>query len=340
MPTTPTSSVKVELANDADWRTRLVYNVALRTAHPALGALGWLGVNVVHDKRVFAVTSYTDAPAAVLIPPRGTRRRSVSFEKFGAEWLWDRRVPDPVERQNGAILYFHGGGFIVCRLRTHRRLVAKIAKASGLPALSVDYRQLPQASYTDIIDDAVESYRYLLGMGFRPEKIILAGDSAGGGVAFRLAIATRERGLPMPGGITGIAPWADLDWSYRNTHPNGPLDPLIPPIGYEAVARMGFAENGVVDPALSAVNHEFTGMPPALIQTGSKECVLADAEQLARRYAEAGVPLTLQLWDRAIHIHQAGSDVLPDARRAIADIGAFHRRVLAGESTVRPGDVG
>ncbi|MFB7719539.1 alpha/beta hydrolase fold domain-containing protein [Nocardia sp. NPDC056100] len=324
----PVSSVTVELANEADWRTRLVYNAGRRSAHPLLGALGRLGINVVRTKQVFAVTSYTDAPAALLVPPRGTRRRSVAFEKFGAEWLWDRSIPDPAAHQHGAILYFHGGGFIVCRLRTHRRLVARIAKASALPALSVDFRQLPKASYTDIIDDAVESYRYLLGLGFPAEKIILAGDSAGGGVAFRLAIATRERGLPAPGAIPGIAPWADLDWTYRNAHPNGPFDPLIPPIGYEAVARMGFAHNGIVDPTLSAVNHDFTGMPPALIQTGSRECVLADAEQLARRYADANIPLTLHLWDRAIHIHQAGADLLPDARRAIADIAAFNRRVI------------
>ncbi|WP_433678707.1 alpha/beta hydrolase fold domain-containing protein [Nocardia sp. CA-119907] len=140
-------------------------------------------------------------------------RRSRRCEAPGAGWcgstnsgpngLWheDR---DP-RRRDSALLYFHGGGFVGGGLNTHRRMVAKIAQASAMPALSVDYRQLPQAHLTDTVEDAVESYRYLLEQDFPADRMVVSGDSAGGALAFRLALAVRERGLPMPGGISALA---------------------------------------------------------------------------------------------------------------------------------------
>jgi acetyl esterase/lipase len=165
-------------------------------------------------------------------------------------------------------------------------------------------------------------------MGFPPERIIVSGDSAGGGLAVRLALATKERGLPMPGAISVISPWADLDWTTRNAHPNSRRDSVIPPIGPEVVARWCYTVDGKLDPMWSAVNHDFTGMPPSLIQVGSAECLLSDAEQLARRYDEANAPLHLQIWDTAPHVHHAASDILADARTAIHDMAAFNRQMV------------
>ncbi|MEV6432201.1 alpha/beta hydrolase [Nocardia sp. NPDC051463] len=272
-----------------------------------------------------------DLPATVLVPPKGTERRTVHVEKFRAEWLWHDGLADPRRRQDSALLYFHGGGYISGGLNTHRRLVAKIARASRMPAFNVDYRQLPDAHFTETLDDAVESYRYLLAQGFPPERIIVSGDSAGGGLAFRLALATRERGLPMPGGISAIAPWADFDSTTRNTHPNRYRDSYIPAQVLETIARHGVAIDGELDPAWSSVNHDFTDLPPVLIQVGSTECLLPDAQILTRRCAQANVPIQLQIWDRAPHVHHIGSDLLSDARAAIRDLGQFHRQVITGQ---------
>jgi acetyl esterase/lipase len=194
----------------------------------------------------------------------------------------------------------------------------------------VDYRQLPHAHITDTLDDAVEAYRYLLEHGFGAERIIVPGDSAGSGLAFRLALATRERGLPMPAAFSAIAPWADFDSTQRDTHPNRHRASYLPARGMDIIARHGFAVDGRLDPAWSPVNHDFTGLPPVLIQVGSTECLRPDAEALARRCAQAHVPARLQIWDRAPHVHHAAADLLGDARDAIDNLAAFHHHAIAG----------
>ncbi|GAB0102089.1 alpha/beta hydrolase fold domain-containing protein [Nocardia sp. JMUB6875] len=327
------SSVSVEMPNKASLRTRVANPVLFATARTGLNLLAHGVRRVAPTKHAFRVSRAVDTPAMVLVAPRGTRRRRVEFEEGHAEWLWHKTIDDPDDNRDGAILYFHGGGYVSCGLNTHRRFVAKIGRASGLPVLNVDYRQLPSAHFTETLDDAVASYRYLLDRGFAPERIIACGDSAGGGLAFRFALAARERGLPVPGGVSAIAPWADLDWTLRNNHANAARDVVVPPLGLEVVARYGYAVDGKLDPAWSAVNHDFTGMPPAFIQVGSSECLLSDAVQLARRAEEANVPLRLQIWDHAPHVHHAGSDVLPDARAAIRELAAFHRHIITGAAT-------
>ncbi|MEU6586137.1 alpha/beta hydrolase fold domain-containing protein [Nocardia sp. NPDC046763] len=319
-------------------------SLGTRIAEPLLRGTVGLGlatwVRVVDHGRfghLLGLGGLLDLPAAALSAPKGTKRRMVRFEKFRAEWLWhDDR--DPQQRQDSALLYFHGGGFVCGGLNTHRRMVAKIAQASAMPAFSVDYRQLPKAHLTETLDDAVESYRYLLEQGFAAERIIISGDSAGGGLAFRLALATRERGLPMPGGISAIAPWADLDSTVRDAHPNRHLDSYIPAQALELIARRGFAADSELDPAWSPVNSDFTGLPPVLIQVGSTECLLPDSQMLARRCAEARVPTLLQIWDRASHVHHMGADLLSDARAAIDHLGQFHQQLMTGpmSSTTLP----
>lgn len=147
----------------------------------------------------FRAANFIELAAYPLRPSRGTRRRIVMFEQFRAEWLWHKDLPDPDQAAQGAILYFHGGAFILGGLHSHRRMAARLARASGIPVLVVDYRQLPLAHITDSITDAVDSYRYLLDRGYAPGKIVFAGDSAGGGLAFSAALAARDEGLPVPG---------------------------------------------------------------------------------------------------------------------------------------------
>ncbi|NNH70945.1 alpha/beta hydrolase fold domain-containing protein [Nocardia uniformis] len=323
------TSVTIELPNRSTLRNRLARPLLFWTIRTGLEALSYGGKHILRTKWLFWVSSRTDGPAAILVPPRGTRRRQVRLANFRAEWLWDKRTADPFKRRDAAILYFHGGGFVSCGLNTHRRFVAKIGKTSGMPVFNVDYRQLPQAHFVDTLADALHSYEHLLAEGFPAENIILSGDSAGGGLAMRLALAARDNGLPVPGGLSLIAPWADLDWTRRNAHPNAGLDQILPPLGIETIARLGYTIDGKLDPHWSSVNHDFTGMPPILVQVGSNECLMSDAEQLAQRCAEANVPCRLQIWDLAAHVHHAASDIEPGARAAIRELGEFNRQILA-----------
>ncbi|GAA5103944.1 alpha/beta hydrolase [Nocardia iowensis] len=332
------SSVTVEIPNRASLISRVINPLLFATVRASLETLSIAGeYGPVRSKRIFTISSYTDAPAAVLVAVAGTRRRTVLLDNCHAEWVWHRGTADPGMRTDTAILYFHGGGFVSCGLRTHRRIVSKIARASNMPVLNVAYRQLPQAHITDSIADGVAAYRYLLNRGFSGERIIVAGDSAGAGLAFSVALAARAAGLPVPGGITALAPWADLDPAAKYAHPNALRDPVIPIRGLDLITRWGYRIGGELDPAWSPVDHDFTGLPPALILVGSNEVLLADAEQLAARCGEAGVPCRLQIWDRQAHVFVAGADILPEGRAAFREIGAFHQQVLTGSTVAYRG---
>lgn len=275
----------------------------------------------------FRAANFFELAAFPLRPSVGTRRRIVTFPRFRAEWLWHKALPDPKNPDQGAVLYFHGGAFILGGLHSHRRMTARLARAAGMRLLAVDYRQLPLAHFTDSVTDAVDAYRYLLDQGYAAEKIVFAGDSAGGGLAFSAALACRDLGLPMPGGIAAISPWADLDCSAKKSHPNEAHDAMLSGAILSVPGEMGMARDGRLDPAWSPVNRDFTGMPAIFIQVGSLEVLIVDVELLARRCAEANVPCTVQVWDHAVHDFQIGADILPDARSAVDDMAYFIRQI-------------
>ncbi|WP_067690626.1 alpha/beta hydrolase [Nocardia jejuensis] len=327
----PGTTVMAQLPRRASRRQRAVHALS----HATLRRFFDLSVRVdergwLTPAQMLFVTNRFDPVVAPLRPPRGTRLTPVRFENFRAEWVAPRGIEDlDAMREPAAILYLHGGGLVACGLNTHRRLVARIAATAGVPLLNVDYRQIPKAHVTETVEDCVTAYRYLLAQGVPAERIIVAGDSAGGGLAFSLALAARDRGLPMPSAIVAIAPWADYDATGKRQHPNDRTEAILRGAVFAMPTRWGIARDGWLDPRWSPVNHDFTGMPTALIQVGSGEVLLADTELLARRYAEAGVPLELQIWEDAVHVFQVAADVLPDARDAIAEIGVYMRGVFA-----------
>ena len=331
-------SVTIELPSRASLSLRVADALGRRMIRPSLDAiarLAWRGP--LRGTPAFRIANLSDLLTVPLRAPRGTRRRALRFAGFRAEWLWHKTIAGPADVMGGAILYFHGGGFVTGGLHSHRRIAGRITRAAGVPLLNVDYRQLPAAHITDTVADALHAYQHLLGLGFDPEKIVFAGDSAGGGLTFATALAARERGLPMPGGIAAIAPWADLDPARRLAHPNDRTDAVLSAFTLSVPALVGFAAGGDLDPRWSPVNHDFTGLPPVFIQVGSTEVLLADAEQLAQRCREAGVRCTVQIWDRALHVFQAGADVLPDARAAIADMGRTISAFVEAEAAALPG---
>lgn len=270
----------------------------------------------------------------VLRPPRGTRRRRIDLGGFAGEWIWQRSMPDPGDAQDAVLLYLHGGGLASCGLNTHRRLVARIGAVAGVPALNVAYRQIPEAHVTATVEDCLAAYRYLLEQGFSAERIVIAGDSAGGGLAFAVALAARGAGLPVARAIAAIAPWADYDSAARRSHPNDAVDPFLSSAILHMPTRWGMAIDGILDAAWSPVNHSFGGMPPVFIQVGSTEVLLADTCQLVRACADANVPVHVQIWDKAVHVFQIYADLVPDARDAIAELGRFIGNTIAAVDTL------
>ncbi|MDT7667221.1 MAG: hypothetical protein QOC74_4 [Pseudonocardiales bacterium] len=255
----------------------------------------------------------------LLLPaPRGARVRRVAFPGFKAELV----AGAGVRGSENTMLYFHGGGFFSCGLRTHRRLVARISRAAGVPVLNVAYRQLPEVNLAASVRDCLEAYRLLLSRGYQGHQVVFGGDSAGGYLAFAVALAAMAEGLPAPGGIVALSPWLDLDCTHSAAHPNGATDPYIP---VQHIAALRALLAGPDDALESLLEADLSALPPVLIQVGSVEVLRSDAELMAAALAAAGVPVRLQIWLRQVHVFQAFADVVAEGHLAIDDIGGFIR---------------
>ncbi len=174
-----------------------------------------------------------DLGAALLPRLPSTTFEHISGDGWTAELVTTRDV-DPAE---GAIVYFHGGAFLFCGLATHRRIVERLAVRTGLPVLSVAYRQLPTHRVETSVSDCVEALNWMIEQGFDPAQIVLAGDSAGGHLAFSVAIEAVAQGVDL-GGIVGLSPWLDFDNTARRRHRNAWRDDFIPTFRLDRVARM------------------------------------------------------------------------------------------------------
>jgi acetyl esterase/lipase len=276
--------------------------------------------------------SFLETAAGLLPPPRGVRFERVDFGGFGGEWA----RPDSADASDGVVLYFHGGAFVTCGVATHRYEVATIAEACGLPVLSVAYRQLPTVRLSGSLDDCLSVYRGLLAQGVAADRIVLAGDSAGGHLAFATALAALVEGLPTPAGIVALSPWLDFDAAAKLAHRNARRDAYAPVRRLPALARL-LGADALLDPDSSPVNRSLAGLPPVLIMAAEGEMLLCDAELMAQRLADADVPVTLQIWEGQVHAFPILVNLVPEARAAIQEIATFVRARIAPTVTVAPG---
>lgn len=280
-----------------------------------------------------------DHIARLLPVHAGTKWRTVELSDCNSEWLQAKGVDDVAHGNPGAILYFHGGAFLTCGLNTHRRLVSRISYASDQPVLNVGYRQMPYEPITESIADGVDGFRWLMEQGYKPENITIAGDSAGGYLAFSVARVVMDEGWGRPAGVVAISPLLDFDPKGKQNHRNANRCQLFP---VHAVAKLSDValrmdtRRGIEGTRTCPVDMPLGDMPPALIHVGSREVLMADAELMANRLVSAGVPCDLQVWDRQIHVFQAAASWLPEARTAINEIGAFVQRLAEQEAAMTP----
>jgi len=221
------------------------------------------------------------------------------------------------------ILYLHGGGYTAGSPRSHRPMVARIAEAAKAVAIVADYRLGPENRFPAAVEDAVAVYRALLEWRIDPGQIIVAGDSAGGGLAMALALALKAEGLPQPAGFFVISPWADLTQSGASYRTKAATDPTITKAGLDSAALAYLGGLDARDPLASPVLGDFEGVAPVLIQTGSEEALLSDSLTLADVLAHARVDVRLEVWPEMIHVFHAWGGALQAARRAIKVAGTW-----------------
>lgn len=235
-----------------------------------------------------------------------------------AEWVRAQNA-----RADAVILYLHGGGYVIGSPASHRHLIAALSQAAGVAALSVDYRLAPEAPCPAAVDDAVSAYEWLLGQGLAPGRIVIAGDSAGGGLTVATLVALRERQLPLPAAGVCLSPWVDLTLTAESYRTKAEVDPMVSQEGVRKMAQAYLAGQAARTPQASPLFADLGGLPPLLIQVGTDEVLLDDAVSLDARARAAGVATTLEIQDEMIHVWHYFYPLLPEGREAIARIGAF-----------------
>lgn len=242
-----------------------------------------------------------------------------------AEWC------TPPDADTGcAVLYVHGGGYVIGSLDSHRHVAAEISRAAGMRVLALDYRLAPEHPYPAPVEDTLAAYRFLLGSGFPAKRIALAGDSAGGGLVVGAMLAIKDAGLDLPGAGWCISPWVDMQALGASFTDRAATDPTVQKAGIEEMAGHYL---GGADPRsryAAPIYGDLRGLPPLLIQVGAAETLLDDALQLARVAGMADVVVDLQIWPEMIHVWHLYFPMLAAGRRAIASGGSFLHSTLKG----------
>jgi monoterpene epsilon-lactone hydrolase len=227
-----------------------------------------------------------------------------------------------------AVLYLHGGGFVMGSCASHRALAAHLSKVTGGPVLTIDYRLAPEHPFPAALDDARTAWHWLLASdGMAPGRAVVAGDSAGGGLAAATVLALKADGEPLPAGAVLISPLGDAEPTAETYTSLAQHDPMV---SEEDVRTFIGAYRGDADPRnplVSPIYGDWAGAPPMLIQVGSAEVLLDDARGLAERARAAGVDVDLQVWERMIHVWHVFCGLIDEADEAVQQAGAFIRKV-------------
>jgi len=262
------------------------------------------------------------AAEGLLKPTRLSRdmlQRAVQANGVTASWF----KPEPTEH-DAVIYYLHGGGYILGSMQTHQNLIAGFCNAAACEAFALEYRLAPEHPFPAAIEDSVAGYRHLLAEGIAPERIVIAGDSAGAGLTLATLFQLRDLGLPLPAAAILISPWADVEGNSKTMELHSQYDYLIMP-HLKLCADWVLSGENPRHPLISPVHGDYSGLPPMLIQVGGVEALLDDAVRVAARAREAGVDVRLDVHQDMVHVFHIFSSFLPEAQRAVREFGAFVR---------------
>lgn len=228
-------------------------------------------------------------------------------------------------REDYVILQLHGGGYIGGMRNAYRTFAGVYCEISkGMSVLTIDYRVAPEHPYPAALEDANTAFEWLLEQGYTAQQIILAGDSAGGGLALALGLSLRDQGKEMPAGMILMSPWADLTCSGISYQENYEKDPLFGNTRESLIYNGAYVqEENPENPYISPVFGQYQNFPPILIQVGSLEMLLSDSVTVAEKLKEAGGKVKLSVYEGMFHVFQMALKLLPESREAWSEIGKF-----------------
>jgi monoterpene epsilon-lactone hydrolase len=251
--------------------------------------------------------------------PKGSTINPVLINELPAEWV---RVQS--SHQECAILYLHGGAFVMGSPKTHRELAARLSAETGTGLLVLDYRLSPEHPFPAAIEDTISAYDWLLEQGYAPERVVIGGDSAGGSLTIQTLLALRENGKQLP--VAGFCMSPPLDWvrfdgeSYQT---RARVDPWITEEMCRFTGGLYVGENDPATPLLNPLDMDLMGLPPLCIHTGDDEVLLSDSVRLVKHAQAAGVEVEFKIWTGMWHVFQTNAALVPEARQSIAEISKF-----------------
>jgi monoterpene epsilon-lactone hydrolase len=287
-----------------------------------------LGIAIT--RRVLATLmagSGTSAPGVQVVP---VDSETLRHGRIKGEWV---RPEDA--RADGVILYLHGSGYNLCSTRTHRPLVTRVAEQTNLAVFSAEYRLAPQHVFPAAAEDVERAYDWLLDQGWRPDQVVVAGDSAGGHLTLDLALVLLRAGRELPAGLVMFSPLADPTFELCRLREQARPDAML---SAEAGRRLLAHYLGHTDPSHPRLTHvvaEHEALPPTLIQAGGAEMLAADAHHIHDMLAASGTDVRLEVWPGQMHVFQAAARVVPEAEIALGRATRFITETLEARAAGR-----
>lgn len=248
--------------------------------------------------------------------PKEINHQPINIQGISAEWIYS---PNAI---NGVILYLHGGAYALGSINVHREWLSRLAMATRLKVLAINYRLAPENPFPAALEDAVAAYRWLLQQGFAASDIAVAGDSAGGGLALSTLVSLRDAGDALPACLVCISPWTDLTLSGDSIHQNAAVDPILNVNILENYAKHYASAYKTDHPLISPLFADLKGLPPLLIHAGTSEILLDDAKRLFSSAQRAGVDAHLEIWEGLFHVFQIVA-FIPETTLSLSHISKF-----------------
>lgn len=249
----------------------------------------------------------------------------VEFSRFMIGALPAAWVHAPGSKRDQVILFFHGGGYTAGSIETHQDLLGRISKSSGLDVLAIDYRLAPENPFPAALEDALAAYQFLLDQKITPDHIFVAGSSCGGALVLSLFFKLRDAKKTLPKAGICLCPWVDLAFTGSTLQTNEGKD-LVHTARIQNAAKLYLQGHDSRDPYASPLYGDLKGLPPLLVQAGTREILLDEIKRLVQKAKDCGVSLDFQRFDGMIHTWQLYASKIPEGQQAIEKIGDFIRK--------------
>ncbi len=275
--------------------------------------------------------TWLDRLGALSPLPWGTRILPAEVGGVPGEWLANSGADG-----DRLVIYLHGGGYCIGSPRSHRNIAARMARGLACPVWLPEYRLAPEHPFPAPLYDVLRMYRALLARGVTPDRIVLAGDSAGGGLVLASCMLMRQLGLALPRALLCISPWVDLSLSGQSIDTLAAVDPLVDRQWIDWLASEYCQGEDRRHPLISPLHGQFHDLPPVLLQLGSDEMLRSEVELLHQRLLQAGVASELQIGEGMWHDWPLFGGLMPEADAAIDHAVQFLRRAGGWQEQARP----